>query len=780
MKKTIILIGIVLLLFASVGNAALSNDDLHTYLKFDSNVTDETGNFTYTPTNAQYDTKDYMDGTASWNGTHENPRFAQSSESLSIGASESYSVGCWIKASTTQEETIFAFSGRQNLGNMDDAQTYLSFSHGGGSCGIIANTSSTYADNNWHLFIGVKNGSGTQSIYLDGDHHGTETGCGFDAVNTILLWGTKNTAPSVYRDWGGSMDECFIFRKALELSEVEELYNAGAGTFYPFAASGGATPTNTTNTTATAYEGDKYNYTLTLQNYNITNETTANLLYNGTYYAGTIKFFNSSYVEFFTKTPAAPLVYNNNTNVNLNWYIYFKYANGTNKTETANTETQAVYWNLTAYPRLNITAYDVIAGSYINTFSLNDSTKTLSTTNGDVYFYTTGAQTDYSITIDNSSYEKLTLPLNFTAGQFNTYTFNLYTTNSINFSFYNEKTNTLITDQNFTVEFISDSQSYNYTSNSGYLYVDLISPEDYTIRYQAASYGRIREYLFTLTNRTHSTLTLYALPNSNSTETTVTVYDDITTNSISGAVVYLQRYYSSDNTYKTVAMYKTDVGGKAYFDIEHDNELYKFLVDYPWKTLKLTTEPLYISETTLNLYISTITDATTNFFNQVGISYTLAYDDANNEFDLTYNDASAVATQYCLYLKKWGQYAQTTVNSSCSTSSSGSISIQGLTENITYYGVFTATIDGNEKVMASAWKTLFNDKLNSGTFGIFMTAVLIMLFALMGTLHIIALLFSSFALVFAQLLGIISIGWGGVIVVVISSLILSIILQMKK
>ena len=542
----------------------------------------------------------------------------------------------------------------------------------------------------------------------------------------------------------------------------------------------GATPINYTNFTDPTYENSGEEFYLTFEHYNLTSSTTADLFYNNTYYSGSISHYNNSYVVFGVNL-TTPLIYNNDTSINLNWNVSLQYANATSETDSTATETQTLYWNLTEYPRVNVTAYDLIGAAGISTFSLTDGSLNLSTTTNDIYFYKSSAGT-YELTLNaGGAYEVKINNVTFTAGSLGTHTFNLYTHNSINFSFYDENLNTPIPiNTEILVEFISDLYSYNYTTNGSSLYVDLLSPTTYNIRYQADGYGRIREYNLVLNNNTHNELILYLLNESDRTETTVTVYEQTTLSSVEGAVVYLQRYFQLENVYKTVAMYTSDISGKSYFDIEHDSELYKFVVDYPYLTQKLVTEPLYISETALNLYISLISDSTESFFEELSIGYTLDYDSVNNEFDLTYNDAGNTATEYCLYLKRWGQYAKITDNSSCSTANSGSISISGLTGNYTYYGVFTATIGGTETVIASIWKTIFQDKADFGTMGIFMTAILLMVFAFVGAMHIYSLIFVSVGLVLAQIMGLLPIGWGAVIVIIIASIILAMIIQMKK
>lgn len=354
------------------------------------------------------------------------------------------------------------------------------------------------------------------------------------------------------------------------------------------------------------------------------------------------------------------------------------------------------------------------------------------------------------------------------------------TPHHFNIQFLNELNGELVNDTTINLELISTTYYQNYTTTNGTLYETFTVPEDYTFRWSGDGYGRTRQFLYTLSNQTETTLIFYMIDDSNSTETKVTVYDEVSLNSVEGAIVYLQKYFIDDNEYKTVAMYTTDIAGESYFDIEHDDELYKFQVDYPFGTQKLVTEEFYVSSTTVNLYINLISDAMQDIFDMKNISVTLSYDEDESEFDVTWNDAYSIATEYCLYLKKWGQYSLEIVNSSCSTSTSGSVSVGGLSENATYYGLFTAKIDGVETTIASAWKEILTDKLGAGRFGAFMAALIIMVLVFLSAIHYYALILSAISLIFTKTIGILDISWGVIIMILIAAIILSIILSMKR
>ena len=429
--------------------------------------------------------------------------------------------------------------------------------------------------------------------------------------------------------------------------------------------------------------------------------------------------------------------------------------------------------NYTVMGRYNITARYGVNGSLINTFNiyLNDSLIG-STNDAFLFVYNLSAQ-NYNFTFNGTNYATSTVVLNVNAS-FHNYQFIVYSAQSFNFTVLNEKTNTVINDTTITIEFISTSNVYNYTTTTGTLYVDLLTPDTYTIRYYGDLYGRKRHRFFTLTEQSHTDLSLYLINSSEST--TVTLYDELTLDKLPNGIIYLQRYFQDLNEYRTVAEYQTDVSGQAFFDVEQQTEFYKWLVDFPYKTRKLETKSEYIESSTINLYISTTPNIADNFFKEENIQYSLTYSESNKEFSLTYTDSSNIADNYCFEIIEYGAYGKTVINDSCSTSSSSSLSLTGLTGNTTYYALFTA--DGEH--IATGFIDIPKNSLNSGSFGVFLTLIIIVVFVFISQIHLLALLLGSSGLIFAKLLGIFPLAWGYIISVFVGSIILAIIIEMRK
>lgn len=360
------------------------------------------------------------------------------------------------------------------------------------------------------------------------------------------------------------------------------------------------------------------------------------------------------------------------------------------------------------------------------------------------------------------------------------YEFFNMTSHVFNVEFRDELTDLLLTGFNITAEFINDQYSVNDTTDNGLISVPLSSAGDYTVRYFSTDYGSPRHYYFTLTNQSYTNVTLYLLNNTLATDITVNVFDKETIVGIQGATIHLLRYDLATNTYVEISAYSSDVGGKAYFQVEASNELYQFVVDYPFGETKLTTEPLYLEETTYNLYIDTGTSYGQDLFYETSIIYSLTYDNSTNQFSVTYTDPSIIASQYCLTIKRHGTYSLDTLNSSCGTSTTGTITIGGLENNTVNYGVFSATINGEDRVIASIWKELYSDNLPSGKFGLFMAGLILITFVLLFKVPELSLIIGGGSLVLLRFLGLIDISWSWSIGVWVFSIVLTLMVFLKR
>src|SRR3990167_6719052 len=270
--------------------------------------------------------------------------------------------------------------------------------------------------------------------------------------------------------------------------------------------------------------------------------------------------------------------------------------------------------------RLRIDAKSIINGAFISAFSIQISNGTYtaqkSTTTGNLTFNVLAGT--WIMNFSSSTHQKQNdLIVINTSSSYPNFTFSVYTTNSFNFTFFDEKKLTQITDRAISVQLISDLYSANYTTTNGVLYTDLVTPEIYLIRFSATDYNE-RHYYFNLANGTNNQLKLYMINSTLATRVTGTVIDQ-STDPVEGAYIKVLRYELPLNAYTLREVWKTDVQGETDLNIIKNDEFYQFIIEQPFGTIKLTTEPAYIIKDYIFFQILFTNLAGDQFFNSQDI-----------------------------------------------------------------------------------------------------------------------------------------------------------------
>lgn len=346
-----------------------------------------------------------------------------------------------------------------------------------------------------------------------------------------------------------------------------------------------------------------------------------------------------------------------------------------------------------------------------------------------------------------------------------------------NITFRDEISHNLITDL-ITVQFLSDDYIYNFSTTSGYLFTGNLNYSVYTIRYSSPNQTYLREYIIDLTNDSINQLTFYMINSTDGTTINIKVYEENTLVTVSGAIITVLRY-QSDGTYETIGMYTTDTNGNAYFDMQEAKEYYKMYVDYPYGDRQLMTDRFYIRSNTINLYIDLIESVAEVFFQENGIDAAISYNEVSKEFTVDWSDPATSATQYCFYIKKYGFYEKTIINSSCSTSPVSAITLGGLYENTTYYAVLTALINGDERIISTGWQTLNADNLPASRFGVVMSAIIVIMVGFIAPISALTMVLASMGLIFSKYFGILVIEWAYLFGIFTIALITSLIIRLK-
>jgi hypothetical protein len=574
--------------------------------------------------------------------------------------------------------------------------------------------------NNWIMVTYVFGGENTQ-LYINGTLYNSSENSSILTTNTNHLIIGNNYEGSA--QFNGTIDEFGWWNRTLTSDEVTSLWNGGNGLSISEFGSANFSITVT----------DSWNSSSILDYYAIINGTT--------FYSNTTTGELTTNINQTGGLVNVSIVTTNYLNKNiLNWNT------------TSNIATTQDYYKSRHIITANISPANT---TVINNFSVTTSDGfSGSTVTGSLIAQTTW-NTSTIITIIPDSYQTANWTTNGTTND--AHHFNLYTKNSFDLRFFDEVLKTSV--NKVTVQLISSIYGINYSTTNGTLYIDLLTPATYTIRYESAGYDQ-RSYIITLTNMSYNLLNLYLLNSSYAgiVDVTATVYDN-SGNTLEGAIINVQKYDGTTNFYQIMNRISTNFEGKAVFSATN-NEYYKFLIEYPIGTVVYESTPTYIYSTTMSFVVQVSDDVGSLFTKQAGISYNLSYL-GGNLFKFIYTDANNYGSNFCLKIYQESYTGETEINSSCSTSNSatlygGYVGVNGTTYNAKAY----VTIGGKEYLLEKISNA--NPKVTDfGKTGLFIIAILTIAVMFLSLYNIIiALLLAPIPLFLGAILGIVNISVG--------------------
>lgn len=532
------------------------------------------------------------------------------------------------------------------------------------------------------------------------------------------------------------------------------------------------------------YEGSLYNFTfviedyfnITYDNYNISNNLEAkpyqailDIFAQEIITNYTLKNFNISISNLINETNNNSIrFYLKSGNYNItffkpNYYNLTK-SISINPKEIKTTNINNVYnslLNLSAKTPFNtiITNFSININSLNFSYILNSSTL-----NGSIKIPLINGS--YFIVFDTPNYELKNYTLKINSG-INNYTLISYVANSIQFYFRDIKTKALV--GNVSLELISTLEAYNYSTPNGTIYLDLLIPENYTIRYNSPDY-RESFYYFNLINRTFNNLTLYLIKNSSSTIVTATIYNEIS-DIVEGATIKALKYDVTTNSYILQEEAITNFEGQAKLNLILNAEFYKFIIEYGGEVKKIT-EPSYIYSTDLAFQILTGTDTGQLYNYYKSIAHSLVFNPETSKFRLTYSDTNGAISQACLKLYRMTALTETLINTSCSSSTSGVLLVPAQNVTGATYKAVAYVYFPDEYLLTSMFHTFRSGDIigNIGLFGCILLTIFFFCFGFWRPIlipiltPIPSLLFSIFGLINLDVKYTIPIQIGGLII----------------
>lgn len=362
--------------------------------------------------------------------------------------------------------------------------------------------------------------------------------------------------------------------------------------------------------------------------------SSANLIYNGTYYSTTQNIVGSN--SIFTRNINLPIVRN----------------------QTGSYDTNSFYWSV----------------------ALSNSTTT------EYYNSTTNTQqvlkTD--IVICNSTYQNFSL-INFTTKSATSNYPNKNATIKISWD-WNLGNGTSALQRNSSYQDLSETNyTWNFCSN-----VNANFTVDAQIQYDATGFAPNNYYLenaVLIPNQTNQ-ITLYLLNDSLATLTQFLVQTPAQ-QGIQNVIIQVQMYDVGLDQFFLVSMMKTSYAGTDISYLNWYDTFYKFILLEDGEVIK-SVEPNKISESPQ--IITIFPDNVFTFEKFRDFQYSLTYNNATQNFVLTYTKPSGLVTAACMRVVKRSISNETTLSEQCNTASSGTI----------YYNIAS---DGNGTFVASFYAT---------------------------------------------------------------------------
>ncbi|KKK64500.1 hypothetical protein LCGC14_2983560, partial [marine sediment metagenome] len=282
-------------------------------------------------------------------------------------------------------------------------------------------------------------------------------------------------------------------------------------------------------------------------------------------------------------------------------------------------------------------------------------------------------------------------------------TFSLSGANSINFSIFDEITEDLILGNETTIDLISETLALTVIINAtaegdGTLYVQDLIPGEYRITYDNPKYTK-RDFYINVENSTNQSVDLYLLSIGNGTDVTFTVQDN-SGNKLTNATIRLKRYYLSTNSYRTVAMSRTNEEGNTQIDVDFNDAFYETLTTF--EGFSLRTIGAKIISTTRILTLQLTADPFSLIDGTDDITTTLSFNNITQTFSYVFTQLSGISTTGFLEVTFVKPTGSSLVCEATDTTSSGTLLCQVNTTNST--GTYTASgsvLIGNKKTQTN-------------------------------------------------------------------------------
>lgn len=248
----------------------------------------------------------------------------------------------------------------------------------------------------------------------------------------------------------------------------------------------------------------------------------------------------------------------------------------------------------------------------------------------------------------------------------------LFSNAVLNITFKDEILDTILTGLLINLDVAGETFAQNFTTINGNIGVVGWTPGEYRLTYNSELFGK-RDFYISLDDVVNFSVTLYLLSITNATDVTFTVQDNSGTE-LENATIRLKRYYVSTNSYRTIAMSRTNFEGKSIIDIDFNDPFYETFTTF--QDLSLRTQGAKIIATTLILTMKPVTDPFTNVDTIEDVITSLSFNDLTETFSYVFTDTTGANRKGTLVVIEITPTTETIVCTETDTTSSGTLLCQ--------------------------------------------------------------------------------------------------------
>jgi len=389
---------------------------------------------------------------------------------------------------------------------------------------------------------------------------------------------------------------------------------------------------------------------------------------------------------------------------------------------------------------LTINSTEFLTGDTISNFTINLTglnvtfTQTQSTTTGIIQF---GVLTGlYNVSYNAATFANQNLSIALTGPtSIQNLTIVAFPFNSINFTILHEilgRGIPFFSGVPVDIEITGDFFSTNFSTSTGALFINLSIPGEYRITYVSNDFPQ-RDYYLDVGTGVHEEIELYLLPLGNSTDVTFTVRDN-SGNPIQDALIMLKRYYVDTNSYRVIAMSRTNLNGASVINVDFNNAFYETFTTFAG--FDRETLGTRIIALTFNIVLNIIPSAFDQQDVVEGVSSSISFNNVTQTFSYTFaTDGSPLLGT--IIVTRLNPNEEIVACSNSDTSASATILCVVNTTDITgnYVANGFVQVSGNDvqtNTLSIITGLLEDAKNEFGTVGVFFSILLAGTFAMLG------------------------------------------------